>query len=161
MVAVLHKQSEAMEPRKVSLTLTTANSEDVLAKISRLHWCRLVLAIEERAEADVPQLYTITKRCVLPPVASLSVSYHAGNTLSVNNAARLMTVANLLKQLDWLQCTRVDFNPHINYLDGDMRLELLLELPVNMTQSGISEPEEDAACFKLLESSYPYLSGCL
>lgn len=172
--AVPYKSAMAMldEPSAINkLTLTVRVLKDlphVMAKLGLLCVSELHLTIDERRDDDreLMQLYQATKRCALGnlPLRACSITYRASNDDSRNNPVRLMTVLNLLNQLNWAQCTKVDLALNVNYIESDPRLELLDELPMNVMLRGKTCPSEDAdddAKLAVLAKAYPYLEGVL
>lgn len=170
-VAVPKHAVEVMEidqPSKMTLSVRASkHSRDLLHKLNSMRLAELHLTIEE-LHCDDPrelaQLHELSKHCRLDlhDLQALSVTYKAPNPDATHNPVRMMTLVNILNLLNWATCSKVDVSLQVNHLDGDSRLDLFSELPVNLSVSGETGAElSDDSQLDLLEQSYPYLTGCL
>lgn len=153
---------------KLNLTIRVAQDlHQVFAKMATLHLSELHLHIDEQRDCDdeLMFLYQTTKHLVLGahPLQVCSITYRAANADGRNNPVRLMTLLNLLNQLNWDRCRTVEINLDVNYIDDDPRLAVMADLPVRLAIRGKSASADCAAekQVRLLAQSYAYLEGVL
>lgn len=126
---------------------------------------QLHLVIEESKQDEQEYLlglYNISKMVQLGkfPLENLTISYHAENEDDSQNPVRLMILVNLMNQLDWETCKLVDINLNINYLQDDLRLQLIEDLPVIVRIHGkmlVSRSSADQPKLDAVADSYSYL----
>lgn len=147
----------------------TKELQDALAK----HFCQgksqLHLVIEEckhDEEEDLLGLYNLSKLFHLGAASleNLTISYFAQNEDDSQNPVRLMILVNLMNQLDWDTCKLVDINLNINYLQDDLRLQLIEDLPVIVRIHGkmvVSQNLADQSKLDAVTDSYSYLKDCI
>lgn len=147
----------------------TTDLQEALEKFTLLNNSLLHLVVRESqqdCDDELLALYNLSKKCRLDTflLRSVSITYHAHNNDDSHNPIRLMTIVNLLNQLDWNSCNLVRVDLHINYLHEDPRLKLIEDLPVIITVHGktlLSKDVSEDAKLSSIAQSYPYLEGSL
>lgn len=174
-VATLAPYQRAMEvcfghPNKMSFNIGTSRElQDEILKLNLMQLTELHITITETGDNDmkeISKLYEYSKMVKLGghPLVRFSVTYNVDNTDASNNSARFMILSNFLKQLNWDVCVSTDLHLNTNYVNDDPCLELLGELPVNVSisgKTGSSKADEEEDSVQLIERSYLYLDGYL